>query len=208
MPYRLSLIVPTPKRLTADGADEPFRDRVDPRRPHRRLGDRHPGRGEHRVEGLGEPGVTVADQEPEGPAGISQVHHQVACLLGHPRPGWVRGDPEDMHGTGGMLHDEQHIQPGQTDRIEVDYVTGKMPLAGRSGTAAHVGPDRRVAGSTPACLRIDHTVEAPRRYPSPSFRGSSILRLSSQVGWGALGGLGYDLDPIARTPRVRWQQSS
>jgi hypothetical protein len=39
------------------------------------------------VEGRGEPGVAIADEEPEPPAGIVEVHGEVAGQLGQPGAG-------------------------------------------------------------------------------------------------------------------------
>jgi hypothetical protein len=53
-------------------------------------GDRAQGVGEHRVERDGELGAAVPDEEPDPPAGVVDVHAEVAGLLGQPGPvGWV-----------------------------------------------------------------------------------------------------------------------
>ena len=51
------------------------------------------GVGEHRVEGGGELGIAVADQEPKLGGVVAEVYQQVAGLLGHPstRPGSAVG---------------------------------------------------------------------------------------------------------------------
>jgi hypothetical protein len=49
--------------LGADGAHEAFRERVCPRRPRRRLDHVDALGGEHRIEGSGELGIAVADEE-------------------------------------------------------------------------------------------------------------------------------------------------
>jgi hypothetical protein len=53
--------------------------------------------------------------------------HQVVGLLGGPRPGRVRGDPQDVHPPAGDLHHEQHIQPAQGDRLDAEEVGGQQP---------------------------------------------------------------------------------
>jgi hypothetical protein len=58
------------QQLAADTADEPLRDRVRPRGPHRDLDHVRADRGEHGVERRGEPGVAVPDQEPGTAPGI------------------------------------------------------------------------------------------------------------------------------------------
>jgi hypothetical protein len=62
------------EQFAADGADEAFRDRVRPRCAHRRLDDLDVDGGEHGVEGGGEFAVAVADQKPEAPVGVVEVH--------------------------------------------------------------------------------------------------------------------------------------
>jgi hypothetical protein len=62
------------------------------------------------------------DQEAERLDPLPHVVHQVAGLLCGPRPGWVRGDTEDVHPPGGDLHHEQHVQPAQGDRVEIEEV--------------------------------------------------------------------------------------
>jgi hypothetical protein len=78
----------------------------------------------------------------------------------------MRGDAEDVHSPGGVLNDEERIQPAQGDGVDVEEVAsqdgvrlGAQELRpGRSGT-----PRRWVDGSIPALFRIFQTVEAPIR---------------------------------------------
>jgi hypothetical protein len=77
------------KEFAADRADEAFGDRVRARCAHRRLDDLDVDGGEHGVEGGGELAVTVADQEPEAPVGVVEVHEQVARQLREPGSGRV-----------------------------------------------------------------------------------------------------------------------
>ena len=78
------------EQFAADGSDEALGDRVRPRRLRWRLDDPDIDRGEHGIEGGGELGVAVADEEPEAPIGFVEVHEQVAGLLGDHSPvGWA-----------------------------------------------------------------------------------------------------------------------
>jgi hypothetical protein len=63
-----------------------------------------------RVEGIGELPGTVADQELEVRGAVTEVHQEVADLLGSPRAVRVRGNAEDMHVMGVDLDYEQHVQ--------------------------------------------------------------------------------------------------
>ena len=85
------------EEFASDAADEAFGDRVGSRCPHRCLDDADPERGEHGVEGCGELGVAVPDEEPEAAAGVVEVHGEVAGLLGQPGAGRVGGNAEDVH---------------------------------------------------------------------------------------------------------------
>jgi len=75
----------------AQGADEPFGDRVRPRCSGRGADDADVGTGEHCVERGRELAVPVADQQPEPVGAIAEIHQQVAGLLGDPVPGRVSG---------------------------------------------------------------------------------------------------------------------
>ena len=98
---------------------------------------------EDRVKGGGEPGVVVADQEPATSTGVLEIHDQVAGLLGKPGPGGVGGDAQDVHATGGVLDDEEGVEPVQGDGVNVEQVAGEDAVGlrpqelcpGRSGPA-------------------------------------------------------------------------
>jgi hypothetical protein len=66
------------EEFAADGADEAFGDRVRPRRAHRCLGDLDIDDCEHGVECGSELAVPVADEEPEPPVEVVEVHEHVA----------------------------------------------------------------------------------------------------------------------------------
>jgi hypothetical protein len=114
-----------------------------PRCPHRCLDDSNVDCREDGVEGGGELGVAVTDQEPETSAGILEIHDQVAGLLGKPGCGGVGGDAQDVHAAGGVLDDEEGVEPVQGDGVHVEQVAGENALGlclqelcpGRSGPA-------------------------------------------------------------------------
>ena len=74
---------------------------------------------------VAELGVAVPDEEPEAAAGVVEVHEQVAGLLGQPGAGGMGGDAEDVHAAGGVLDDEERVQPAQGDGLEVEQVAGQ-----------------------------------------------------------------------------------
>jgi hypothetical protein len=87
----------------------------------------------------------VADQEPEAPVGVVEVHDQVAGLLGQPCSGRVGGDAQDVHPAGGVLDDEERVEPVQGDRVEVKQVAGqdRMCLRLEELRPGRIGPPRR-----------------------------------------------------------------
>jgi hypothetical protein len=109
------------EEFAANGADEAFGDRVGPRCLNRRLDHVDADRGEDGVEGGGELGVAIPDEEPEAAAGVVEIHDEVASQLGEPGA----GDTKDVHTPGGVLDDEERIQPVQGDGVEMEQVTGQ-----------------------------------------------------------------------------------
>ena len=70
------------EEFASDAADEAFGDRVGSWRPHRCLEHLDVDRGEDGVKRGGELGVAIADEKPEQPPGVVEVHGQVAGQLG------------------------------------------------------------------------------------------------------------------------------
>ena len=66
------------------------------------------------------------------PAGVVEVHEQVAGLLGQPGAGGVGGDAEDVYAAGGVLDDEEDVQPAQGDGVEMEQVAGQDRVRLRS----------------------------------------------------------------------------
>jgi hypothetical protein len=110
----------TVEEFASDRADEALGDRVAPRRSHRHLDDSNVNCREVGVEDRGELGVPVADEEPEASTGVLEVHDQVTGLLGQPGSRRVGGDAEHVYAAGGVLDDEERIEPVQGDRVQVN----------------------------------------------------------------------------------------
>ena len=136
------------EEFAADRPDEALGDRVRPRCPHRRLDDPHIDGGEDGVEGGGELAVSVSDEEPEAAVGVIEVHQQVAGELGEPGSGGVGGDAEDVYPAGGVLDDEERVEPVQGDRVEVEQVAAEDCLGLRS-------EELRPGRSGPPRCRVD-----------------------------------------------------
>ncbi|MFB7497275.1 hypothetical protein ACFC09_21750 [Streptomyces sp. NPDC056161] len=60
---------------------------------------------------------------------VAELPEQLAGLLGGPDGGRVRGDAQDVGGSGADLHDEQWVQPLQTDRVDVEVVGGEQVVS-------------------------------------------------------------------------------
>jgi hypothetical protein len=97
---------------------------------------------DHSVEGLGERGVAVADQEPELLGAVGEVHQEVAGLLGDPIPAGMGGDPGDVHAAGGVLDDDQDVEPAEEDGVDVGEVDGedRLGLGGQELLPRRPGP--------------------------------------------------------------------
>jgi hypothetical protein len=136
--------------FATQGADEAFGDGVRPRRPDRAAEDGDVGASKDGVESGSEPAIPVTDQEPEPLAVVTEVHEQVAGLLGHPGPGRMSGDPGDVYTATAVLDHHQDIQAAQEDRVDVGEIDGedRMGLRGEELAPGRAGPLR---GGIDAC---------------------------------------------------------
>ena len=131
------------QQLTTDRADPPLGEGVRSRCPHWRPQDPDALGGEDRIEGVGDPGVPVAQQEPERLDAVRQVHEEGTGLLGDPFPGWVGRHAEDVDPAIGDLQHEQHVQALEQDGLSMEEVAGQDPfglggqelLPGQAGAA-------------------------------------------------------------------------
>jgi hypothetical protein len=83
------------------------------------------GAGEHGVEGGGELGISVADQEPELGSAVAEVDQQVAGLLGDPGPRGMGGDPGEVHATSAVLDHDEQVEAAEQDGVDVGEVDGE-----------------------------------------------------------------------------------
>ena len=58
----------------------------------------------------------------------AEVHDEVAGLLGGPCAIRVGGHAEDVHAPGRYLHNEQHVQACEEDRVHVEEVAGQQAV--------------------------------------------------------------------------------
>jgi hypothetical protein len=150
------------EELASDAADEAFGDGVGPRCQHRCLDDADVDGGEHGVDGGGELGVAVPDEEPDRrPASSRSIARLRACWVSQAPVGC--GDLEDGH-TGGWC---------------ARWTRARRPagVAGRPGWAGWV-VGHRVTSS--GCQRkiVDGVMSSPtrRRIGSSRVRAAITAR--------------------------------
>jgi hypothetical protein len=81
------------------------------------------------IEGSGELGIPVTDQEAAGADLVTEVHQQVVGSLGGPSCGWVRGHAEKVHLVGVDFHHEQNVEAAQRDGVEGEKSVASSPVA-------------------------------------------------------------------------------
>jgi hypothetical protein len=115
-------------------------------------------------------------------AGFVEVHRQVAGQLGQPRSGRVSGDPEDVQAAGGVLDDEEGVEPAQADGVEVKQIAGQDPVRlvpqelgpCRSGAAGR-GIDAGAVQDLPGGGGADLVAEASELAVDPSVSPGGVL---------------------------------
>ena len=117
-------------------------------------------------------------------------------VVGDPAGGGMRGDAQDVHCPGLDLHDEQHIQATQTDRVEVEEVCGDQtrglgaqellpgrvrPPRGWTDSTALKDPDR--AGTNAVTHSGEFTLD-PSMAPGGVFAASRSTKSRTSSGMG------------------------
>ncbi|MDQ6740268.1 MAG: hypothetical protein M3021_07855 [Actinomycetota bacterium] len=97
------------QQFAAASPDPAFGDRVHAGRPDVAGHGPDAGVGEDRVERGSEVRSAVADHELDPVRLLTEVHEEVACLLGGPFPGWVQGDSEDADAPGRVFYHRQDV---------------------------------------------------------------------------------------------------
>jgi hypothetical protein len=149
--------------FAADGADPAFGDSVRAGRSYRCADDRDLFGSDDGVKAGDELGVSIADQETQLVNPITEIHQQIASLLGHPRPGRVGRDARQVHPAGAQFEEEQDVEPLEEYRVNGEEVAGHDRGGPGCEELAPGRPPRRGAGSSPARFRIRHPVEGATR---------------------------------------------
>ena len=111
-------------------------------------------------------GISVADQEPELLGAVTEVHQQVAGLLGDPRAGGMGGDPGEEHAAAAVLDHYEDVEAAQEDGVDVGEVDreDRVGLRGQELPPARSGPawcgvDAGALEVPPHCRRGDRVAE-------------------------------------------------
>ncbi|MCA1822420.1 MAG: hypothetical protein LC644_11935 [Pseudonocardia sp.] len=118
------------------------------------------------IEGSGEFGFPVADQEAKGADLVTEVGQKVAGSLGGPRRGRVRGHAEQVHPPGVDFHFKQNAEAAQRDGVEGEEIGGQQPggLRTQEGSPPGVCPTR--CGTQPvSCSGAARVVVSVAHFP-------------------------------------------
>jgi hypothetical protein len=126
------------------------------------------GAGEHGVEGRGELGVSITDQEPKLLGSIAEVDQQVAGLLGDPGAGGMGGDPGEVYAAGPELDHDEEVEAAEEDGVDVGEADreDRVSLWGQELAPGRAGASRSRIEA--AFLRLVQTVDAAIWWPSPA----------------------------------------
>ena len=75
--------------------------------------------GEDGVEGDGELGVPIADEELDRICLLGELHRHVAGLLGHPAGHRIRSDAGDPDATRVVVDEHEDVEPAEENRVDV-----------------------------------------------------------------------------------------
>ena len=108
--------------LAPDGADHALADGVGPRSLDRGSDDHDALGGEEGVEGGGELGVAIADEELDRVRPVGELHREVPGLLGDPARDRVGRDAGDPHETAVVVDEPEDIEPAEEKGVDLEEV--------------------------------------------------------------------------------------
>jgi hypothetical protein len=88
--------------------------------------------GKDGVEGGGELGVAITDEELRRARLVGELHGEVASLLGHPFGNWLRGHAGDPDEARVVVDEDEHVEPPEEDRVDAEEVARHQPFRLRS----------------------------------------------------------------------------
>ena len=116
------------QEFAADGSDPTFHDRVHARGPYVAQYGADASVSQDGIEGGGEVGATIADQELDFHGLVFEFHEHVASHLRGPVAGRVQGGAQDADPAAGVLDDGQNEDLGAVQQVGVEEVGGQDPL--------------------------------------------------------------------------------
>jgi hypothetical protein len=154
--------------LAADGADPPFDERVRAGRPYRCADDPDAVGAEHLVDRRCELAVAVVIKNRIGSARSTNVSMMFrACWVAHSPVGFAVMPARYTCRVASSMKTSAYRRPNSTvSTVKKSQATIPPPWARKN--CRHVSDDRRGAGSIPDGCRIDQTVLAATRMPSPA----------------------------------------
>jgi hypothetical protein len=161
--------------LPAQAAHPAFHDRVRSGCLDRCLDDPDALGMEYGIEGAGELGIPVADQEPELAGLAAEVKQEKlrACWVTHVAAGWAVTPSTWTRrvacSTTARQYNRANVMVSAWKKS-----TANMPAACALRNSLQLGPDRRGAGSMPAFFKVAHTVDGATLRPSPA--NSPVMR--------------------------------
>ena len=100
--------------------------------------------GEHRVEGVGELAVAVADQEAQMACPLPEIGDEISGQLRRPGRGWMRGDAQDVDMAVAGIQDEEHVDALEGHAIDMEEIACQE----RVGVGTEEAAPGLVAGSS------------------------------------------------------------
>ncbi len=109
-----------------------FGEGIGSRRSDRRFDDSDTLGAEYLVEGGGELGVAIPNQEPDGSTEAREVAHQVACHLSDEGSSRMVGDSQDVDPSRRQFDDEKNVQLFERHGVNGEEVRGEHAVCLRA----------------------------------------------------------------------------
>ncbi len=84
--------------------------------------------GEDGVEGAGELRIAIADEELDRRCLVGELHREVSSLLGDPVDDRRGGDSGDSYETAVVVDEDEHVEPTEEHRVDVEEVARDQTL--------------------------------------------------------------------------------
>jgi hypothetical protein len=152
--------------LASQGADHALTDCVGSGCPDRALYDPDAVGSKDGVEGSGELGVPISDDERDCACLFGELHREVASLLGHPAGDRLGGHTGDPHEARVVVDEHEDVEPAEENAVDMEEVARLSPFACAERNSAQVGPNRRGDGSMALRFRIAQTLDGAVSIPT------------------------------------------